>query len=313
MKKTFIYSSIVVLLAAAACNKVDDTVSEEPIRFAFATDATRALVENVTGLQAQTLQVYDDMGGDAYYINDKVTYEGVIWNFVSGRAYTWKTGNHKFFAYTDGAGAFADNKLTVTKALTAAEADQVDLLYSDIVAKTKGTESITQAVTIPMNHLFSAMSIMVKNAAGKAVTVNKVTLPAILNQGTATVDFSGNATAVTYGTPTASVAFASGVSNVELAVDKLTDAVAKGEATDATSCYWLVWPQTIAAEALTVAIDYTINGKVYTSEVKLPAAETQWKAGYKYLYTLKINPHDIRLEFTVTKWLANEGTNIIVE
>ena len=50
MKKTFIYSSIVLLLAAAvACNKTDSPVSEEPIRFAFATDAaTRALNTNAT-------------------------------------------------------------------------------------------------------------------------------------------------------------------------------------------------------------------------------------------------------------------------
>ena len=51
MKKTFIYSSIVLLLAAVACNKTDSTVSDEPIRFAFGTGATRALVENLTDLQ----------------------------------------------------------------------------------------------------------------------------------------------------------------------------------------------------------------------------------------------------------------------
>ncbi len=316
MKKTIIYSSLVLLLAAAvACNKTDSTVSEEPIRFAFATDAaTRALNTNATEvLRAQTLQVYDDMGADTYYINDKVTYDSK-WNFVSGRAYTWRTGDHKFYAYTDGAGDFADNVLTVSKTLTATDADQVDILYSDIVKKTKGEASITEAVNIPMNHLFSAVSIMVKNGTDKTVTVDKVTVPAILNQGSATIDFSGDATVVTPGTVAAgSSAFAPGVTNVELAANKLTDAFATAEATDATSAYWLVWPQTIAAEALTVAIEYTKDGASYASELKLPAAETKWMAGYKYLYTLVINPHDIRLTFTVKKWSDPEEHNIIVE
>lgn len=312
MKKTFIYSSIVLLLAAVACNKTDSTVSEAPIRFAFATDAaTRALVENQTDLQKQKIQVYDDMSG-SYYINDKAVYDSGTWGFESGRAYTWRTGSHKFFAYTDGAGTFADNKLTVEKTLTTAEADQVDLLYSDIIKKTEADAGA--AVTIPMNHLFSAVSVMIKNGTDKTVTVNKVTVPAIKNQGSATIDFSGDATAVTPGTVAAgSSAFAPGVTNVELATNKLTDAFATAEATDATAVYWLIWPQTVAKEALTVGIEYTKDGAQYTSELKLPAAETEWKAGFKYLYTLVINPHDIRLEFHVTPWVNNEGQNIIVE
>lgn len=312
MKKTFIYSSIVLLLAAVACNKTASTVSEAPIRFAFATDATRSLVENLTDLQKQTLQVYDEMTAGTYYINDKVTYSDGTWNFVSGNAYTWRTGNHKFFAYTDGAGTFASNVLTVEKTMTTADANQVDLLYSDIVKKTEADAGA--AVTIPMNHIFSAVSIMVKNGTTETVTVNKVTVPAIKNNGSATIDFSGDATTVTYGTLTAaSTAFAPGVTNVELATNKLTDAFATGAATEATSVYWLVWPQTVAKEALTVGIEYTKDGSKYTSELKLPAAEIEWKAGYKYLYTLVINPHDIRLEFTVTEWVENEEENIIVE
>ena len=47
--------------------------------------------------------------------------------------------------------------------------------------------------------------------------------------------------------------------------------------------------------------------------MKLPTAAVEWKAGYKYLYTINVNPHDIKLEFTVTDWVENEGQDIIVE
>ena len=312
--KKIIYSAIVLLLAATACNKTDSAVSEEPIRFAFASDATRALVENITGLQAQTIQVFDDMGTTPYYIDETVTYGDGTWNFASGRTYTWRTGSHKFFAFTDGTGALdASKKVTVTKTLTTADANQVDLLYSDIVTKTKeeGT-SITTAVEIPMNHLFSAVGVMVKNATDGAVTVNSVTAPTILNTGTAEIDFSGTATAVTYDIETTASTFTTAtLADVELASNGLADVFAQAAATANT--YWLVWPQNVAAEGLTVAINYTIGGKKYASELKLPTEAIAWQAGYKYLYTLNINPHDIKLTFTVTPWVSNEGQNIIVE
>ncbi|MBQ3765351.1 MAG: fimbrillin family protein [Bacteroidales bacterium] len=315
MKKTIIYSSLVLLLAAAvACNKTDSPVSEEPIRFAFATDAaTRALNTNATEvLRTQTIKVYDDMGATPYYIDDAAAYSGGTWNFVSGHAYTWRTGSHKFFAYTNEAGTFASGVLTVSKTLTTADADQVDILYSDIVTKTQADAG--QAVTIPMSHLFAAAGIMVKNATDGNVTVNSVSATGIKNQGYATVDFTGATTAVTYGTVSGSLT-GSTLSNVTLAANGMADVL--GQAAADAAAYWLVWPQAIAAEGITVAIEYTIGAgttaKKYTSEVKLPTAAVEWKAGYKYLYTINVNPHDIKLEFTVTDWVENEGQDIIVE
>lgn len=310
MKKTFIYSAIVLLLAVVACNKIDSTVSEEPIRFAFATEATRSLVESNTDLQAQTIKVYDDKGAASYYIDDAVTYGAGTWNFTSGRAYTWRTGSHKFFAFTDGAGSFDDKKLTIEKTLTTADADQVDLLYSDIVPKAESDAGTT--VTIPMNHLFAAVGIMVKNATSGEVTVKSVSKPAIANNGSATVDFSGSEVSVSYGTVTASGDYSStAISNLTLAASGLADIIAQTAAI--ANAYWLAWPQEVSAEGLTVAIEYTIGSKTYSQEVKLPAAAATWTAGYKYLYTISINPHDIVLDFTVTDWVTNAETTIIVE
>lgn len=316
MKKSLIYSAFILLLASAACNKNDSAVSEDPIRFAFATDATRALVESDDALRrTQSIKVYDYTGTTPYYIDDSAIY-GAIWSFESGRTYTWRTGSHKFFAYTN-ADAFsapnASHEVSVSKVLTADPAE-VDLLYSDIVSKTKAAEAhITEAVVIPMNHLFAAVSVMVKNETTAAVTVNSITKPAFKNSGSATINFGGATTDIRYGTISVSGDFATGtISNLELAAGAMADVLTAQPADDLV--YALIWPQAIAAEeAYKIDVEYVKDGKTFTSSVSLPAADVSWEAGYKYSYTLIINPNEIKLDFTVTDWVENEGTNLIVE
>lgn len=318
MKKTLIYSAFILLLASVACNKTDSAVSEEPIRFAFATDAaTRSLVESDAMLRStQAIKVYDDMGSTPYYIDDSAIYTS-LWTFESGRTYTWRTGDHKFFAYTN-ADAFGTlssaQKVSVSKTLTADPAE-VDLLYSDIVTKTKAADTkITEAVTIPMNHLFAAVSVMVKNGTSNAVTVKSITAPEFKNSGSATIDFSGTSPVVTLGTVSASTStpYVTGtISNLDLAANKMAD-VLTGETAD-DYVYGLIWPQSIAANAYTVDIEYTMGGKTFTSSVSLPAEATTWVAGYKYSYTLTINPNVIELTFTVKAWVEETEKNLIVE
>lgn len=316
MKKTLIYSAFILLLASVACNKTDSAVSEEPIRFAFATDAaTRSLVESDAMLRStQAIKVYDDMGSTPYYIDDSAIYTS-LWTFESGRTYTWRTGDHKFFAYTN-ANAFGTlssaQKVSVSKTLTADPAE-VDLLYSDIVTKTKAADTkITEAVEIPMNHLFAAVSVMVKNGTSNAVTVKSITAPEFKNSGSATIDFSGTNSSVSYGTISKSGSYATGtISNLDIAAGKMADVLTAETADDYV--YGLIWPQSIAANAYTVDIEYTMGGKTFTSSVSLPAAATTWVAGYKYAYTLTINPNAIELTFTVKAWVEETEKNLIVE
>ena len=327
MKKAFIYSAIVLLAAGTACNKTDSVLpGDGQIRFALTSPETRALVENDTDLQAQTIKVYDLLDGTNYFDADEtVSYSSGAWNFDSGKGYTWKTGSHRFFAYTNGAGNFADNKLTVAKTLTTAEANQVDLVYSNIVSKTaeQAKEDSYMPVSLNMDHLFSAVAITVQNFSGNEVTLNSVSKPAIPNSGSATVDFSGDAVAVTYGDVTAdgdfSTATALATTNLAAAVEAAeatgdTPAVeAKdggkvdviGQAVTTDPAYYIVWPQALAAEALSVKVKISDRDEV---EVKLPAVN--WQAGNKYDYILQILPSDIRLKFVVQPWDSGKAGGI---
>lgn len=317
MKKAFTYSALVLLLAATACNKTESvSLGEGGISFAPASVETRALIEDAAGLQAQTFQVYDLLDG-ASYINETISYADGAWNYASGDTYTWKNGAHKFFGYTSGAGELASNVLTVSKTLTTADADQVDLLYSEIFSTTaadwKATagNTVDTPVALHMKHLFSAVSITLKNCTDFEASVTKVTAPAIPNAGSATVSYAGNAADVTYTAPTVSGNFVSATpisSATALASQKSID-VLKMAVADAKG-YQMVWPQTLAEgeDAVTVTVSYTLNGTTYTDKTVTLPADT-WEAGKKYDYELQILPSDIRLIFQVMPWDA-KGVDI---
>ncbi len=309
MKQVFAYSAIVLLLATAvACNKTDSAISGDgQIRFALTSPETRALVENVNDLQAnQTIKVFDLLGSANYFDADEtVSYSGGAWNFDSGKGYTWKAGTHKFFGYTNEAGTFADGVFTVSKTLTTADANQVDIVYSNIVSKTaeQAKADNYKAVTLNMSHLFSAVAISLKNATSAPVTVKSVTTN-IPNQGSATISYAGDEPVVTPGAVTQSGQYIAGtaLSNVEVAADGIVDVLGQAAATEDT--YWLVWPQTLAKGDVKVTVSYTMNNKDYDDvEVSLPATpEGGWARGNKYLYTLNIYPTEVQLIFKVQPW-----------
>ena len=133
MKKALIYSAMVLLAGAMACNKTDLVLSGDGhIRFAPTGVETRALVTN-DNIQAETFQVFDFIG-TTKYIDETISYNTTTstWDYASGVDYLWKAGTHKFFGFTQNAGTLSANVLTVSKTLTTAEADQADLLYSEV-------------------------------------------------------------------------------------------------------------------------------------------------------------------------------------
>ena len=76
--------------------------------------------------------------------------------------------------------------------------------------------------------------------------------------------------------------------------------------------YQLVWPQTLAEDAVTVTVSYTLNGTTYTDKTVALPADT-WVAGKKYDYELQILPSDIRLVFVVQPWDSGEAGEINTE
>ncbi len=316
MKKAFTYSAIVLLTAAAACNKTESvSLDEGNITFAPASVETRALIEDAAGLQSQTFQVYDFMG-ETEYINNTIVYnETDGWTYGTPATYKWADGSHKFFGYTQGAGTFASNALNVSKTLTTAEADQVDLLYSDVFTTTaanwKSTKTAQDKVMLDFHHLLSAVSFQVTNTTSNEVVLNSVDVK-IPNQGSASVDYSATDPAVTYGDVTTSGNFitATPLADLAIAQDQFVDVLTQAVATETN--YQMVWPQTFEeGSELTVNVKYTMTipaeeegaapiSSTFEADVKIPA--TTWEAGKKYAYVLKITPSDIQLVFQVMPW-----------
>ncbi len=324
MKKALTYSAIVLLLGLTACNKTDNMTFEGDgnIRFAPARVATRALIEDANGLQSQTFKVYDILN-ETEYINNTIVYnETDGWTYGTPATYKWADGEHKFFGFTDGAGAYADNLLAVSKTLTTAEADQVDLLYSDIFTTTaadwKATKTAKDSVMLNFKHLLSAVSFMVTNTTSNEVVLNSVDVK-IPNKGSATVSFENETTAVTYGEVSTDGDFisAAALSDLSIAQDQLVDILTQAVVTD--TLYQVVWPQEFENDGdLVVNVKYTMTipatdtepavSSTFTSDVKIPA--TVWEAGNKYVYMLQITPSDIQLIFRVMPWDEGEAGSI---
>lgn len=316
MKKIFTYSAIVLLLGLVACNKTDSINStSDSIRFAPASVETRALIEDAAGLQTQTFQVWDFMGTETDpYIDNTIVYGTDGWTYGEPNVYPWADGTHKFFGYTNGAGSFASNVLTVSKTLTTAEADQVDLLYSDIFTTTaadwKATKNTKDKVMLDFHHLLSAVSFMVTNTTSNQVVLNSVDVK-IPNEASATVNYAGTTPVVTYGEVTTDGDFitATPLADLTLAQDQFVDVLTQAAVT--APIYQMVWPQTFEeGSELTVNVKYTMTipaeegetpiSSTFEAAVKIPA--TEWKAGQKYVYTLLITPSDIQLIFEVMEW-----------
>lgn len=322
MKKSLIYSAIVLLFASMACNKTETLVSgDEMIRFAPATESTRALIEDNTDLQAVTFRVYDYLD-NAEYINDQISYDSDAepnqWVYASEtgktKGYLWKTGTHKLFGYTASLPALSSNKVTYTATVTAS-ANQNDLLYSDLVSTTakawKETEDNTKTTPVKLNmkHLFAAVSFSVVNNKTAAITMNDVTLPTIQTSYTATINYGGTAVAVSYAAAESQSDFITAETKTDVALaagaqmDLLTQTVA-------TPTFFVVWPQTFAAT--TVTVHYTYQERSYEATISLP--EVAWANGKKYEYKLIIGDvDDILLNFTVKDWETGATEEYVFE
>ena len=318
MKKAFTYSAIVLLLGFAACSKTDSiNFGSDEIRFAPADVQTRALVETKADLRSQTFQVYDYLTtteGTTEHINNTISFnETTGWTYGTPKTYKWADGTHKFFGFTRGAGDLASSKLSVGKTLTTADANQVDLLYSEVFTTTaadwKSTKTAKDSVMLNFKHLLSAVSFMVTNTTTNEVVLNSVDVK-IPNKGSAEVDFSGDATAVTYGAVTTDGDFitASPFSGA-IAQDQLVDVLTQAVVTD--TLYQMVWPQEFEEDGdLVVNVSYTMTipatdtqaavSSTFDANVKIPAIK--WEAGNRYVYTLQITPSDIQLIFKVMPW-----------
>lgn len=217
------------------------------------------------------------------YIDDAVTLGtdgGEDWKFDSFDWRWTRSGTHHFFGWLkedkDGLTPAsllrdwnpeidANNKLTIPSIALKSSSAQFDFSYSDKVSVASKDVNKNTTVTIPLNHLFSALALTIQNIGEDKVTIDSLTLEGIKNAKNAEVDYAGASPVVRYNSETWSTPLLADMSDKELVQNTKLD-LYTGAAVSSTSNYILMWPQTAdELEKAKFVFKYTMDG-VYSTE-----------------------------------------------
>ena len=336
MKKTLLYSSLILVLGAIACNKTDEIVPKSDALISITTGInTKSFIGTQELLQTNaTLHIMDIVSGDTQaYIDNDITYDATAeaWVFAGAQSYTWKSGDHKFFGWLTKDGSLtvsptytaSSNTLSYSKALTTAAADQADFLYSDVIKRNPANAADRAAVDLQFSHLFSGISIALTNSLGKAITVKSVSLSGLKNSATASIvyadptDANAKGTTVAINNLAASGSFisATALSNQSLAADGKIDVLNQAAlASDASAAAYMIWPQLMDGTAkVTVVYNTGETGaadKTKVVNLAIPDGENYktMVGGTRYNFDLQVTSNDIELIFNVANWDAKPTT-----
>lgn len=333
MKKTIIYIATAVALLCS-CNKNEEpaAVSQDNLIRFNASVETRALITNAAGLQASTFVIKDILGTETY-IDDELTYDGA---WKTAKDYPWKAGTHVFASWlkTDGTIAAndffgtepaldSDNKITLSKEMTS-ETPQFDFLYSG-VALTQTTEKPVKyeeyTLNLPMHHLFSNVTFVVKNEMEYAVDLKSLVVSGVSTNKTATITYAAPAALEENPTSTGVATLDYTSATTGNFINKVGEQTTTGTgeeavtttapfttvANDAASDAFggLIWAQTadeLKAVKIKVAYSYEDPTVVENeASISLPTGTT-WESGKKYVYTLSVKGKLIEIKLQVIPW-----------
>ena len=352
MKKAFLIASVIVLAVTSCHTDQPDNLADEKILFspeeavptkAILTDATL----KTSGNRIKVLDILTGFSGSAtwmgdnVYVDDEITYSGnYIWDYVSGLTYPWTTdGVHQFYgwlSYDTAMDLTADsffgatlrnNFSTANEARTLSipalemntETPQFDFLYTKSYNYVM-PRAVTDPVVLPMQHLFSAISILIRNESNDDVKISNVIIGGLQNKKSAEINLAPYSPVVT---TTPQIATNSFVDNTLFAaLPSATRTLANLETYDILAraknvnvgAYRLIWPQTAAEIAPGNVNDYstypiTVNYEFvsdeehqqHTAHLRFPAG-VDFEAGNRYALTLLFTQKHIELKFTVNPW-----------
>lgn len=341
MKKTIIYIATAVALLCS-CNKNEEpaAVSQDNlIRFSASVE-TRALINDNTALQASTFAIKDILGTETY-IDDELTYDS---NWKTANDYPWKAGTHVFASWlkTDGTIAAADffsaeptldadNKIALSKAMTY-ETPQFDFLYSGVALTQTAEEPVKYAeytLNLPMHHLFSNVTFIVKNEMEYAVGLKSLVVSGVSTNKTAVITYAAPAAPEENPTSTGVATLDYTSATTGDFINKVGEQTTTGEGDDAVTTTapfatiaknatseafgGLIWAQTaeeVAAAHINVSYSYEVPSEVEGEDptvveneasISLPTGTT-WESGKKYVYTLSVKGKLIEIKLQVIPW-----------
>ena len=348
-----------MLLSALSCTKESgpEAGSDELIAVGAQVAETKAMLDGKFN-RSSTITVYDWLdptsGNDRYHMeNVGVQYDGSEWSYVVDYPHRWEEGKHKFFGWiTKDAGMnmtsdaffgtdfkFANQVLTIPEKKMDASAAQFDFVYSDIYNREYYKSDLTSGryVELNMKHLFTAVSIGVENSTSSFVKIEEFRIENIPDTRSATINFSGDATAVTYSDwkNGATMKRELGVQPYEVSPGIIRGDIFTGSIDEK---YMLLWPteakylhstdrlETDASQGNVtypttwkMYIKYSIGNTPYEKRINFP--NSSWEAGKKNLLTIVFADKMVDLKVEVKEWeyeeqkidYTNEGVTISAE
>ena len=353
MRRIYLYS-LLVLLALVSCKKEKGLAGGSISLIAEEGPTTKGLLSDATlktsGNRIQVVDVLSDFTGSASwmsgnkYIEEEIVYSGSrIWGYNSGRIYPWTTdGTHQFFGWLSfdtslrsGSGLTADafffpnNDGTVISGFSSVErtltlpareinteSPQYDFLYGNTINYVMPRSS-TDPVPLMLQHLFSAISILLRNESGDQIIINSVTVEGLKNKKSAVVTFVGSPVTSVVGGASGEFVNNTLFSALPVATRTLDDGdsydlLARVEDPD-TPGYRIIWPQSASDLApadpedfstypITVQFAYASEPAVYhTVHLRFPEGATL-DAGTRYVFTLIFTQKHVRIASTVNPW-----------
>lgn len=347
MRKAYLFL-LIVSAAVLSCEKEKTgLVESQPITIFVGEDTSSKALLNDAGLKTNGNKVHvidlltgftgkaSWMSGNKY-IDDDIVYSGTqIWGYNSNLVYPWTSdGTHQFFAwlsYDTSMNLTADTffgssvaagfdpstrQLSLPAKELNTESPQFDFLYGNTVNYIM-PRTETGPVPLPMQHLFSAVGILLRNESQDQILVHSITISGLKNKKSAVATFVGYPATTTL---TSSAGFIDNALFGALPADTRTleygetyDLLARQSGVE-TPAYRIIWPQTeedlapsdpgnFLTYPITVVYEYLSDEEhaLHTAHLRFPEGTT-FLSGYRYAYTLLFTQKHIQLNFTVNPW-----------
>ena len=349
MRKVNVIMPLMAALMLFSCKKGNiESSPEQAISFLPQEGApSKALLSDsnlkTNGNRIHVMDVLTGFSGSAswmegnLYVNDEIVYSGsTVWGYNNpDKQYPWTTdGTHQFFAwysYDQAMDMTADTffgssvaagfdasarTLSIPAKELNTESPQFDLLYANTVNYIM-PRTETAPVPLRMQHLFSAVGILLRNESQDEILVHNVSVTGLKNKKSATISFVGAPATTTQ------LASASFIDNALFgALPTATRTLSEGQTYDLLARqknvevpqYRIIWPQSAADLApsdpnnyntfpITVNYEY-LNDEDHVQHVahlRFPEGTT-FQSGYRYDYTLLFTQRHIQLNFVVRDW-----------
>lgn len=190
-----------------------------------------------------------DNGGEFYKWNNEHDYRFFGWLDTDGSSNLDPGTSSKLNAtgFFGNGFSYSDGVLTVPAKTMGLVENNLDFAYSDVILRKRGNADYSD-VTLPLHHIFASFSISARNYTKEPVYIEAVLIHGLRDGKSASIDFTGDNTAVTYSD--GSVMAAINLVSSQIALTAAGDAgdskknIAFGASNTRKS--FLVWPQTLA-------------------------------------------------------------------